>query len=427
MTSKCDASVYNVQNYHSAADIFKERKIFIWGAGQKGRGFKKAMARNFFKVFSFIDSSIKIQNTKIDNIDVISPTNFFKNYNSSNSVVLTASVDSKNKEIGEILSKNNFKENRDFFSIQFFCPFYPTVEISGICNLRCSACIRADIEIIPNGKFMSFENYKKIIDKMIKDIPFLYLVDLYVWGEPILNKDLPKIIKYNNELGLASGLSTNLNNVTHLEKTIEAQPAQIRISCSGMSKETYEITHTGGKWPKFSKNVELLSKIIKKYNYKTNVEFYFHVYKHNIKEIKIAREMCDKNQFNFHPSLGIIFQEFMLEYSKTKKVNPKAAAAANLMVRDVDNLLDECKNEIDKNCILTRIVPVINWDMSVMPCCSYSYSELHPNYLDIEFKDLINKRTNSDVCLTCQDHGLHRWNNQVTYNPLLKKLEAQNT
>ena len=79
-----------------------------------------------------------------------------------------------------------------------------------------------------------------------------------MFGEkPILNKDLPKIIKYNNELwGLASGLSTNLNNVTHLEKTIEAQPAQIRISCSGMSKETYEITHTG-KWPKFSKNVEL--------------------------------------------------------------------------------------------------------------------------------------------------------------------------
>ena len=86
MTSKCDASVYNVQNYHSAADIFKERKILFGVRAKKVGGFKKQWLEIFLKFFSFIDSSIKNSKYKIDNIDVISPTNFFKNYNSSNSV-----------------------------------------------------------------------------------------------------------------------------------------------------------------------------------------------------------------------------------------------------------------------------------------------------------------------------------------------------
>ena len=44
------------------------------------------------------------------------------------------------------------------------------------------------------GKYMSASDYKKVITKMVSEIPFLYLVDLYVFGEPLLNKELPEIM-----------------------------------------------------------------------------------------------------------------------------------------------------------------------------------------------------------------------------------------
>ena len=95
---------------------------------------------------------------------------------------------------------------------------------------------------------MTASNYKKIVDKLVADIPLLYLIDLYIWGEPILNPQLDQIIYLNHDLGIASGLSTNLNSVRHLPKVMAARPAQLRISLSGASDETYNITHTGGKW-----------------------------------------------------------------------------------------------------------------------------------------------------------------------------------
>ena len=100
---------------------------------------------------------------------------------------------------------------------------------------------------------MSLKDYKSVVHKLIEEIPFLYLVDLYIWGEPILNKELPDIIRLNNELGLSTGISTNLNDIRNMPASLDAEPALVRVSLSGMSAETYEITHTRGKWSKVEK------------------------------------------------------------------------------------------------------------------------------------------------------------------------------
>ena len=68
---------------------------------------------------------------------------------------------------------------------------------------------------------------------------------MYIWGEPLLNPELPEIIKINKNLGIASGISSNLNAGKHLEDVIKASPAQIRVSVSGYGEKYYEITHKG--------------------------------------------------------------------------------------------------------------------------------------------------------------------------------------
>ena len=51
---------------------------------------------------------------------------------------------------------------------------------------------------------MSLTLFKLIIEKLAREIPFINSVALYIWGEPLLNKNLSKIIKICKEFGIAT-------------------------------------------------------------------------------------------------------------------------------------------------------------------------------------------------------------------------------
>jgi MoaA/NifB/PqqE/SkfB family radical SAM enzyme len=427
-SAKCDASRYHIFSIEDAKRLFGKRKIYLWGSGQKGRGFWQALNRCGFRVESFIDSSPEMISKSFMGVGTISPDTFFALPEvRDNAFVLTASVDIKNKVMFEELQVHGFERGISFENIQTLSPFYPTIEVTGLCNLRCSSCIRSDKSFIEDGKFMSFEDYEKVITKLVREIPFLYLVDLYVFGEPMLNKDLPRMIRLNNQLGLASGLSTNLYSIKHLKAVLDEYPSQIRVSLSGASESTYNLTHTGGKWEKVEKHLRILSEQIAKHNDRTIVEVYFHIYKHNQHEISTVKALCSQYGFRFHPSLAVLFSDFALEYSQKSTVPESAKIANDLTIIPIEQLLQDCREQSHLNCILTRITPVINWDMSVMPCCNYSYSKIAPNYLDVLLPELIQLRTESSVCATCQSHSLHRWNNQGYYSKFVEETVKTNT
>lgn len=426
--SKCDAGRYALFGVDDAKRLFGDRKLYLWGAGQKGRGFHQALQRCGFRVEAFIDSNAQALPESFKNTNIISPQAFFSLPEiSRNAFVLTASVDKKNKVMFEALRSHGFEKGVSFESIQLLSPFYPTVEIAGVCNLRCSGCIRSDKSMIDAGKMMSLENYEKVIKKLVREIPFLYLVDLYIYGEPILNRDLPGIIRLNNSLGIASGLSTNLNDIRHLSAVLDEEPALIRVSISGASAETYEVTHTGGDWTKVAANLETLAAQVKARGNKTIVELYLHVYQHNTHEIGIVRELCSRYGFRFHPALGLVLSgDFVLEYARSGRVPPSAAEADRRTLLPMDRLVEDCRAQSHLNCLLTRVVPVINWDLSVMPCCNYGYTSIAPNYLEVDLKDIIRTRTSCSLCLECQSHALHRWNNQGYYLELVEQVIHDN-
>ena len=423
--SKCDASKYKVFSIKDALALFAGRKIYIWGAGQKGRGFLLALRRNNFEVEAFLDSSSKLIGTPYQGVPVIRPEVVIDEPDAADNVfVLTATVDSKNKEIFRQLGDRGFVQNKSFTNLQLLSPFYPTVEVTGLCNLHCASCPRSDDELLATGKYMSFMDYKKVVLKMVNEIPFLYLIDLYMWGEPMLNKQLPEMIELNNTIGLATGLSTNLNNIRNLERVLDACPAQLRVSLSGMSETTYEVTHTGGKWERVKRNLKILGESVEKRQHKTIIELYFHVYKHNLHEIKEVVDLCKRYKFRFHPALAIVLQDYALKYARTGEVPEHVRPAVDRLLIDMDKLLKDCMENSDKGCVLTRVIPAINWDLKVLSCCSYASGEIAPSFLNIKLNDLVKRRTVSETCGTCQKYSLHRWNDQSFYSAQLRESIA---
>jgi MoaA/NifB/PqqE/SkfB family radical SAM enzyme len=421
---------YHVYTAKDASDLFKERDLYIWGAGQKGRGFMLALKRNGFKVKAFLDSSPLLIGTEYRGTPILDPKIILNNSTTcQKSFILVASVDKKNKEMFALCQNAGLIKGKDFINIQELSPYYPTVEISGVCNLRCISCPRDNSMHGPQkGGFMTASDYSKIINKLTMEIPFLYLVDLYIWGETLLNPDLPEIIKINTSLGIASGISSNLNAGKYIEEVIKASPAQIRVSVSGYGETNYEITHTGGRWSALYKNLLLLAEYIKKYQTKTIVEVYYHVNKNNLSEYRKMQELCTTLGYRIHPSIHMIFPDYVIDYLEGKELSEGTKKAKDLMLVSLDDMIDKAKKEQNKTCLLKRIVPVINWDMSVQPCCNYSYHKLADNYLDISLDDITNLRNIHPLCIKCQKYSLHRYFDPIYYldyiNNLLNSFEA---
>jgi len=130
--NKCDAGKYKIPSLSDAQILFRNKDIYIWGAGQKGRGFYLALKRNGFPIKSFIDASPEMQNNGFMGIDVITPDKFFANkLIADHSFVLTASVDSKNIEMANMLISNGFTKGVSFENIQTLSPFILLLKLLG--------------------------------------------------------------------------------------------------------------------------------------------------------------------------------------------------------------------------------------------------------------------------------------------------------
>lgn len=165
-------------------------------------------------------------------------------------------------------------------------PYLFVFEVTNVCNLKCPFCLTG--KGISGGrdvKHMGFDEAKKILDE-VGD--YIYLVQLYTWGEPLLNKDIYKIIEYAKGKNIFVMLSTNATvmNEQNNRRLIESGLDYVMVAIDGGSDETYRQYRVGGEYSKVFENVKnLLSQ-------KTSlgidipfVEWQFIVFRHNEHEV----------------------------------------------------------------------------------------------------------------------------------------------
>lgn len=87
--------------------------------------------------------------------------------------------------------------------------------------------------------FMEWELYRRIIDEVAS---FVSGVNLFLGGESLLHPDLPRMIRYASEKGVATRLDTNATLLSEdkARELIEAGLDFILFSFDGYDKESYE-------------------------------------------------------------------------------------------------------------------------------------------------------------------------------------------
>lgn len=126
-------------------------------------------------------------------------------------------------------------------------PMVLFVDPASACNFECTFCPTGHKDLIKDtGRFvgrMKFEVFKKVVDGLAGFDKPIKVLRMYKDGEPLLNKDLAKMIAYAKQSGMVDYIDTTTNGSLmtpeRMAPILAAGLDKINISVDGMNKEQY--------------------------------------------------------------------------------------------------------------------------------------------------------------------------------------------
>ncbi|MHB8163417.1 MAG: radical SAM protein [Methanoregula sp.] len=147
-------------------------------------------------------------------------------------------------------------------------PLHLDVEPTNACNLRCPFCATTYNNYTKG--FMEEKIWKRILDEAGKNE--LNSLKFTFRGEPLLHKDLPRMVSYAKNAGILD-VYFNTNALKLDESTIRdllnSGLDRISVSFEGYSKEVYEKYRVGSTFETVVHNLELLKSIKEELGLKT--------------------------------------------------------------------------------------------------------------------------------------------------------------
>ncbi len=265
-------------------------------------------------------------------------------------------------------------------------PCLYNIDIGDICNLRCPFCATGSNSPHRQGQFMSFENYKKIFDKVKK---YAYWVYLYNWGDPFLNKDLFKMIDYTKKNNVGVLLCSNFNTVSDemLESIVQSEVDRLTLSIDGSDQYSYEAYRKNGDFNKVLSNLKKLLSV--KHKFKSEYP------------IVVWQYLVNKKNEEFVPEAKRLAEELGVDITFPKfQINMRIMYKNEQLDRE---LIDEWITEESKQntrdytfyagfpCTYLYFHLVVNPDGSTVPCCAIDDSKVDfGNLLKDDLKTLWN-------------------------------------
>jgi len=302
-----------------------------------------------------------------------------------------------------------------------YLPFILNVEPGNICNLHCPLCPTGRDEPGLVKGFMSLELFKLVFDQLKKRLDS---INLYSWGEPLLNKDLVSIIKYakagKKSVRITTSTNLNVKNNSLLEDLISSGIDEIIVSCDGISQESYSKYRVGGDFNLVMDNLRFMAAKKRALKADNDIVWNFLVFKHNEGEVEHAREMAI--------SIGVSFRVgLMRTFMKDEILKPHAEAIS----KDKDWIPDNSRySAYDKDkCIPKKIIKscrkpwqeiTVNWDGKIFPCCAvygdeFNMGNAKENPIQeiwnskpfiVARKEILNEKKHAcTICGLCRNNG----------------------
>ena len=390
--------------------LCRDRQVYLWGASIVGFGVCRALERHGIKPTGFIDRSSRLRGKGSLGYSVSLPEQVLPGFRANpHSALVIMTSGHYEHQIAQACMEAGLVEGEDFISARQLSPLDPSVDISGVCNLRCMSCPRGNMPIRQPVGFMDPQTYGKVLDKLLHELPLVGNIQLYAWGEPLLNPDAAKIIRMTVERQLLCAISTNLNIRRDFSEVIKARPDWMKISLSGY-EESYELTHTGGNWRTLLNNMKKLKTLKDEHHPNMYVEVNYHLYKHNLgDDYQRMQSLCEDLDFAFRPNYAYLYPlDNVAAYREGRELTEESNRTLDLLLLNIDEGIARALAEKDLPCAEERCLP-INWNLNVRFCGAYFEPVLVENFLDLPIAEIIDRRNKSPFCRKCRSMALHRY------------------
>jgi radical SAM protein with 4Fe4S-binding SPASM domain len=277
-------------------------------------------------------------------------------------------------------------------------PISASIEPANYCNLSCPHCPTGRKLIEKTDKRLTLNDFKKYIDSLLPELMYL---NLYFQGEPLLNKDLPDMIRYASEKGVFTCISTNGTALTEytVRRLSESGVGRFIVCLDGATAESYSKYRVGGD---FNRVVEAIRLSVE---YKLPLEVQCLLLSTTENEIKEIKSLCKELGVKRLVFKKAQFYDDYLVPKNPKYLRYKRDASGNLIP----------KAKLKNKCWRLFSTIVIDVDGNVPACCfdksgKYSFGNLKDASLKkvwlgnkaMRFRRAILKnRKGIDICNNC--------------------------
>jgi len=296
-------------------------------------------------------------------------------------------------------------------------PVSITIEPTNICNLHCPVCETGANILDRKPQMMTYEEFIKIIDKVG---PGANNVMFYYMGEPFLNKEVYRMIRYARDMGLYVMTCTN-GDVIDPEGLYESGINLVSFQIGGVTQETHSRYRINSNLSRVIGNLSLYLEIIRLRGRKPaehHVELGLIVMRHNEGEIQEFLKMAE--------DIGVDRKNIISPCVRTPE-----QARELLPNSDIYWIYQRQRFE-QEGCLLPkRLYPknccpwiyysiTIQVDGNVVPCCRDPHGrQIMGNLLEQSLEEVWNgaklrafrnavlsNQTGMDICRLCPGEGL---------------------
>jgi radical SAM protein with 4Fe4S-binding SPASM domain len=184
-------------------------------------------------------------------------------------------------------------EMRDDFTVDGF-PFFVQIEPTNYCNLKCPVCPAGGWGFKRSKRHMKLEEFKSIIDDMEE---YLLFITLWDWGEPLLNPQLPEMIRYAADRDIKTVTSTNCNcNFFHdeeyMERLLRSGLTTLIVAVDSVHQESYESYRKQGDLTRALGGIRKAVLMKKKLGTGPVITMRTVIMKHNENELRALRRLA---------------------------------------------------------------------------------------------------------------------------------------
>jgi radical SAM protein with 4Fe4S-binding SPASM domain len=296
-------------------------------------------------------------------------------------------------------------------------PVSITIEPTNICNLRCPICETGANVLSRKPQMMTYDEFVKIIDKVG---PGANHVMFYYMGEPFLNREAYRMIRYARDMGLYVMTCTN-GDVVDPERLYESGINLVSFQIGGVTQETHSIYRVNSLLSKVIDNLSRYLEIIRLRGRKpaeNHVELGFIVMRHNEGEIEQFLKMAE--------NLGVDRKNMIKPCVRTpgqgRDFLPQSDAfwIYEREKLEKEGYLSPKKNYPENSCPWLYYSITIQVDGSVVPCCRDAHGrQIMGNLLEQSLDEVWNgpklrafrklvcaDQVNVDICRLCPGEGL---------------------